>query len=72
MDYDKKSTDTDDEILAKAFAIENKDVIIHEYKERKKYGRKKTTEPAFTGCYKNTTKRAVSIYKTIQPTGGGF
>jgi hypothetical protein len=31
----KKSTDTDDETLAKSFAIENKEAIIQEYKQRK-------------------------------------
>jgi len=43
----KKSTDTDDEILAKAFAIENKDAIIHEYKERKKIRQEKNNGTGF-------------------------
>jgi len=43
----KKSTDTDDEILAKAFAIENKDAIIHEYKERKKIRQEKNDDKGF-------------------------
>jgi len=43
----KKSTGTDDESLAKAFAIENRDSIIHEYKERKERRREKNDDKSF-------------------------
>lgn len=38
----KKSTDTDDELLAKSFAIENREAIIQEYKERRNKRKKQT------------------------------
>jgi len=43
----KKSTGTDDETTARAFAIENRDAIIQEYKERKEIRAKKDTGESF-------------------------
>jgi integrase len=43
----KKSTDTDNETLAKSFAIENRERIIQEYKERKSKRQKKNNGKDF-------------------------
>jgi len=43
----KKSTDTDNETEAKSFAIENRDAIIREYKERKEIRKERNSGSGF-------------------------